>query len=72
MAATHSVVSSDPEVLSGAPVFAGTRVPVQALMDALEGGESIDDFLDGYPTVQRAQVVEYLRQANASLLARLN
>ena len=51
------VVTSSPEILSGAPVFAGTRVPVQTLIDSLEGGETIDDFLEGFPTVKREQVV---------------
>ena len=58
-----SVVTSDPEILSGAPVFRGTRVPVQALIDCLEGGETIDDFLEGFPTVKREQVVAFLREA---------
>ncbi|MFI5403457.1 MAG: DUF433 domain-containing protein [Planctomycetota bacterium] len=58
-----SVVSSDPEIMSGAPVFRGTRVPVQALIDYLEGGETIDDFLEGFPTVKREQVVAFLREA---------
>ena len=43
--------------MSGTPVFAGTRVPVQTLIDYLEGGDSIDDFLEGFPTVQREQVI---------------
>jgi uncharacterized protein (DUF433 family) len=60
-----SVVTSDPEILSGAPVFRGTRVPVQALVDYLEGGETIDDFLEGFPTVKREQVVAFLREAAA-------
>jgi uncharacterized protein (DUF433 family) len=61
------VVTSSPEVLSGAPVFAGTRVPVQALIDYLEGGETIDDFLEGFPTVAREQVVAFLEEAVARL-----
>jgi uncharacterized protein (DUF433 family) len=58
-----SVVQSDPDILGGTPVFAGTRVPVQTLLDYLEGGESIDDFLDGFPGVKREQVVDFLEQA---------
>jgi uncharacterized protein (DUF433 family) len=54
------IVTSSPDILSGTPVFAGTRVPVQALIDYLEGGETIDDFLAGFPTVKRDQVVAFL------------
>jgi uncharacterized protein (DUF433 family) len=64
------IVTSSPDVLSGAPVFAGTRVPVQSLIDYLEGGETIDDFLEGSPTVKRAQVVEFLEKAAAQLTAK--
>jgi uncharacterized protein (DUF433 family) len=55
-----SIISSDPEIMGGVPVFAGTRVPVQTLLDYLEGGETIDDFLEGFPSVSRAQVVSFL------------
>jgi hypothetical protein len=51
------------------PGFAGTRVPVQTLLDCLEGGESIDDFLEGFPSVKREQIVAFLEEARASLLA---
>ncbi|QPD05632.1 MAG: hypothetical protein Nkreftii_003406 [Candidatus Nitrospira kreftii] len=54
------VVTSSPDILGGTAVFAGTRVPVQTLMEYLEGGETIDDFLEGFPTVTREQVVAYL------------
>jgi uncharacterized protein (DUF433 family) len=54
------VVSRDPEVHSGALVFAGTRVPVDTLIDYLKGGHSIDDFLDGFPSVERWQVEAFL------------
>jgi uncharacterized protein (DUF433 family) len=64
------IVTSSPDVLSGAPVFAGTRVPVQSLIDYLEGGETIDDFLEGFPTVKRAQVLEFLEKAAAQLTAK--
>jgi uncharacterized protein (DUF433 family) len=57
-----SVISSSPDVLGGTFVFTGTRVPVQTLIDYLEGGETIDDFLEGFPTVTREQVLAYLRR----------
>ena len=63
------IISCSPDVLGGTPVFAGTRVPVQTLLDYLEGGESIDDFLDGFPSVKREQIVDFLEQAKASLIA---
>jgi uncharacterized protein (DUF433 family) len=55
-----SMISSDPEIMGGALVFAGTRVPVATLFDYLEAGKSIDDFLEGFRTVKRAQVIELL------------
>ena len=63
------IITSSPEILSGTPVFAGTRVPVQALIDYLEGGETIDDFLAGFPTVKRAQIVAFLEEAAARMIA---
>ena len=65
MSANHSqnaerVVSRDPEVLGGKLVFAGTRVPVQTLVDYLKAGETLDRFLDGFPTVEREQAEAYL------------
>ena len=63
------VISCDPSVMGGAPVFAGTRVPVQTLLDYLEAGESIDDFLAGFPSVSRAQVIDFLEQAKDRLVA---
>ncbi len=62
------VFRSDPEVMGGTPVFTGTRVPVQNLVDYLEGGESIDDFLAGFPTVKREQVIGFIEAARDSLL----
>lgn len=64
-----SVVHSDPEILSGTPVFVGTRVPVQALIDYLEGGHTIEEFLDDFPTVTRELAVAALEQAKAHLIA---
>lgn len=59
----QSVVTCNPEVMSGIPVFRGARVPTQTLFDYLEGGESIDDFLEGFPSVSRGQVIAFLEEA---------
>jgi uncharacterized protein (DUF433 family) len=67
---SQSVVKIDLEIMSGAPCFAGTRVPIQNLIDYLEGGDSIDDFLEGFPTVSREQVIAFLEEAKESVLAR--
>ncbi len=64
-----TVVSIDPEIMGGTPCFRGTRVPVQTLLDYLEAGENIDDFLEGFPTVKRVQVVAFLEQASDRLIA---
>jgi len=64
-----SVVLVDPEIMSGTPCFAGTRVPVRALLDYIEGGESLDDFLEQFPTVSRKQAIAFLEQASERLLA---
>ena len=64
-----SVVHSDPEILGGTPVFVGTRVPVQALIDYVEGGHSLDQFLDDFPTVTRDVAIAALEQAKAHLIA---
>jgi uncharacterized protein (DUF433 family) len=56
----EGIISVSSEVMGGTPVFSGTRVPVQTLLDYLEGGETIDDFLEGFPTVTRQQVVDFL------------
>jgi uncharacterized protein (DUF433 family) len=63
------VVSSNPEVMGGTPVFHGTRVPVQTLLDYLEAGETIDDFLEGFPSVSREQVIAFLEEAKDKLIA---
>ena len=65
-----AIVTSSPDILSGTPVLAGTRVPVQALIDYLAGGETIDDFLAGFPTVKREQVVAFLEEATARMVAK--
>ena len=64
-------ISCTPDVMGGTPVFSGTRVPVQTLLDYLEGGETIDDFLAGFPTVSREQVVAFLQQAKEHLIETL-
>jgi len=63
------IVTSSPDVMGGTPVFAGTRVPVQTLIDYLEGGETIDDFLEGFPTVSREQVISFLEEAKDRVVA---
>jgi uncharacterized protein (DUF433 family) len=64
-----SAISCSPDVMGGTPVFSGTRVPVQTLLDYLEDGESIDDFLAGFPSVGREQVIGFLEQAKDRLVA---
>jgi uncharacterized protein (DUF433 family) len=68
-AQTSSVISADPKVMSGAPVFKGTRVLAQTLIEYLEAGDSIDDFLEGFPSVSREQVIEFLEETKARVLA---
>ena len=66
---TKSVVSCSPDVMGGTSVFVGTRVPVQTLLDYLEAGDAIDEFLAGFPAVSREQVIEFLEQAKGRLVA---
>ena len=68
-AVRKKIISSTRSVMGGTPVFAGTRVPVQTFIDYIEGGESIDDFLDGFPTVTREQVIAFLEEAKKRMLA---
>jgi uncharacterized protein (DUF433 family) len=68
---TNEIIHSDPEIVSGTPVFVGTRVPAQALLDYLEGGETIDEFLDDFPSVSREQAVAFLEEAGRVLLSRI-
>jgi uncharacterized protein (DUF433 family) len=63
------VVRSSPDVMGGTPVFAGTRVPVATLLEYIEGGESIDDFLEGFPSVTRDQVIAFIEETKARLFA---
>lgn len=65
MRMSKPVVTTTPEVMGGTPVFPGTRVPVQTLLDYLEAGDSIDDFLAGFPTVTREHVVAFLERGAA-------
>jgi len=62
------VISRSPDIMGGAPVFAGTRVPVQTLLDYLEAGETIDEFLLGFPSVKRDQVIAFLEDAKDRLV----
>ncbi len=66
---TKDLIECDPEKLGGIPVFFGTRVPVQNLFDCLEGGESLDEFLDQFPTVTREQALRVLEASKERLLA---
>jgi uncharacterized protein (DUF433 family) len=63
------LVISNPEILGGTPVFAGTRVPVKNLTDCLEAGDSIDEFLEDFPSVSRAQIIAFLEAARTQLTA---
>ena len=65
---TEPVISCSPDVMGGTPVFAGTRVPVQTLLDYLEAGDSIDEFLAGFPSVSRQQIIAFLEQAKDRLV----
>jgi len=62
------VVSIDPEIMGGTPCFSGTRVPVQTLLDYIEAGDSIDEFLDGFPSVSKERVVAYLEESKRLIL----
>ena len=66
------MVHSDPEIMGGTPVFVGTRVPFQTLLDYLEAGDRLGEFLDDFPTVTREQAIAALEQAKQALLAREN
>ncbi len=63
------LITRDPDVMSGAPVFRGTRVPFQTLLDYLEGGETLDEFLDDFPTVSREAAIAALEHAKTLVLA---
>jgi uncharacterized protein (DUF433 family) len=67
----EEVIVKDPDVLGGTPVFRGTRVPFQALLDYLEGGQTLDEFIDDFPTVTREAAVSALELAKALLVGQL-
>ncbi len=67
MAKQPKVIHSDPDILGGIPVFVGTRVPVQNLIDCLEAGDSLEEFLDSFPSVTREQAVAALEIAREAL-----
>ena len=64
----EEIIHSNPEILGGTPVFTGTRVPVRSLFDHLEAGDSIDDFLEGFPSVRRDQVIALLEMSQERVL----
>jgi uncharacterized protein (DUF433 family) len=67
----YEIIAKDRDILGGTPVFLGTRVPVQALLDYLEGGQTLDEFLDDFPTVTRDLAVAALELANSLLICQL-
>ena len=71
MAVSNSVIIRDPDVLGGTPVFRGTRVPFQSLLDYLEGGQTLDEFLDDFPTVTRESAVHALEHAKSLVVSQL-
>jgi uncharacterized protein (DUF433 family) len=71
MLQTNNVIVRNPDILGGTPVFRGTRVPFQTLLDYLEGGETLDDFLDDFPTVTRESAVLALEHAKTLVVGEL-
>ena len=63
-----SVVKIDPEIMSGTPCFAATRVPARTLIDYIEGGDTLEDFLEDFPTVSRKQAIAFLEEASDKML----
>jgi uncharacterized protein (DUF433 family) len=70
MPSANNLIVKDPEILHGAPVFRGTRVPLRALFDYLEGGDTLEEFLEGYPSVMREMAIAALEEAKELLSAR--
>ena len=66
------IVHSDPEIVSGTPVFVSTRVPAQALLDYLEGGETVDEFLEDFPSVSREHAIAFLEELRGAWFAPRN
>ena len=71
MADLRTIIHSDPDIHSGDPVFIGTRVPVRTLLDYIEGGDSLDVFLDNFPSVTREQAIAFLEEAGRAALAQI-
>ena len=71
MTTLEQIVHRDPEILGGTPVFRGTRVPVRSLFDYLEGGDTLDQFLEQYPSVSRQLAIAAIEEARLSLVAQL-
>jgi uncharacterized protein (DUF433 family) len=71
MGAGNNIVVRNPKILGGTPVFRGTRVPVQTLFDYLEGGDTLEEFLEGFPTVSREMAIAALEQARELLTAQV-
>lgn len=71
MSSNTSTISVSPEVMSGTPVFTGTRVPIQTLLDYLKAGDSIDDFLEGFPTVTKEQVITFLEEVEKEMISKV-
>jgi len=64
----HGIIHSDPQIMGGTPVFVGTRVPLENLIDYLEGGDSVEDFLAAFPTVRREQVIAVIEAGKLKML----
>jgi uncharacterized protein (DUF433 family) len=71
MASSNGIIVKDPDVLGGTPVFRGTRVPFQTLVDYLENGQTLDEFLDDFPTVPREHAIHALEHAKSPVLSEL-
>jgi uncharacterized protein (DUF433 family) len=71
MASANGIIVRDPNILGGAPVFSGTRVPFQSLLDYLEGGQTLDDFLEDFPTVKREAAINALEHAKELVVSEL-
>lgn len=68
MSINFSIISKSPEIMGGTPVFAGTRVPIQTFFEYLKAGDSIDDFLDGFPTVTKEQIMTLLEEIRQQII----
>jgi len=72
MSASQAVVHTDPEIMGGTPVFGGTRVPAQSLFDYLEAGDSLEDFLEAFPTVSREQAIALCSSCRVSGIGKIS